>query len=71
MHNPDAPARATRGPGTPARATRGPDVFIHATRGLGFTLHRAPPSVQATTSGPHAGALSRRVIGLPPRRRGS
>jgi hypothetical protein len=54
MHGPDAPTRATRGPGTPARATCGPDVFVHATRGLGFTLHRAPPSVQATTSGPLA-----------------
>jgi hypothetical protein len=42
-----------------------------ATRGLGFSLHRAPPSVPAMTSGPCAKALSRWLIGLPPRRHGS
>jgi hypothetical protein len=31
----------------------------------------SPPGVPAMTSGPHARALSRRVIGLPPRRRDS
>jgi hypothetical protein len=67
---PGAPASATRGTDAPAHATRGPNIFICTTSSLSFTLHRAPPGVPTMTSGPRVGALSHRVIGLPPRRRG-
>jgi hypothetical protein len=82
---PDAPARTTRGPGVhscttrgsdaPARATHGTSVlicvFVCAMCGLSFMLHPAPHCVPAMTFDPRTGANPRRVVGLPPRRRGS
>jgi hypothetical protein len=85
MRGLDAPAHATRGPGATARATRGPDALDRVTRGSdALTRATRGPDVSIV---PHAASASRfteppwcttddiqpprRVIGLPPRRRGS